>query len=219
MFDMKLLSIDTRLPEEPTMPRLLQINTSIHSTGGESSRLADAFVARWLEAHPDCLVTLRDLARDPVPHLTAERFAALGAAPAARTAAQSAVVAFSDALVDELRAADVVVLGLPMYNFGVPSVLKAYFDHVARAGVTFRYTPDGPVGLLDGARKVYVLAARGGRYAGTPRDTQSAYVRDFLAFIGLTDVEFVYAEGLAMGEENRNGALAEAGERIERLAA
>ncbi|MGH8764912.1 MAG: FMN-dependent NADH-azoreductase, partial [Burkholderiales bacterium] len=121
-----------------------------------------------------------------------------------------------DGLIDELRRADTIVLGLPMYNFGVPSTLKAYFDHIARAGVTFRYTETGPVGLLTG-KKAYVLATRGGLYAGTPRDTQTAYVRDFLAFIGITDVEFVYAEGLAIGEASKTASLAKARESIDRL--
>jgi FMN-dependent NADH-azoreductase len=112
----------------------------------------------------------------------------------------------------------VIVLGLPLYNFGVPSQLKAYFDHIARAGVTFRYTANGSVGLLAG-KKAYVLAARGGIYAGTPRDTQAQYVRDFLAFLGITDVEFVYAEGLAISEATREAALAGARERIEALTA
>ena len=94
------------------------------------------------------------------------------------------MVAYSDALIDELKQADVIVLGLPMYNFGVPSQLKAYFDHIARAGVTFSYTAEGPVGLLTG-KKVYVFAARGGLYAGTPLDTQTSYVRDFLRFLGI----------------------------------
>jgi FMN-dependent NADH-azoreductase len=126
------------------------------------------------------------------------------------------VAAFSDALIDELRAADVIVLGLPMYNFGVPSSLKAYFDHVARAGVTFRYTEKGAEGMLKG-KKAYVFATRGGLYAGTPADTQTTYVRDFLRFIGIDDVEFVYAEGLAMGEAPKENALAAANRSIERL--
>jgi FMN-dependent NADH-azoreductase len=129
---------------------------------------------------------------------------------------QNQVVAYSDGLIDELKEADVIVLGLPMYNFGVPSMLKAYFDHVARAGVTFSYTATGPVGLLAG-KKAYVLATRGGFYAGTPRDTQTAYVRDFLAFLGITDVEFVYAEGLAISEASRNAALSKARADLERL--
>ena len=109
-----------------------------------------------------------------------------------------------------------VVLGLPMYNFGVPSTLKAYFDHIARAGVTFRYTANGPVGLLTGKR-VYVFAARGGLYQGTPRDTQTGYVREFLGFLGLRDVEFVFAEGLAVDEARKTAALADANAAIERL--
>ena len=128
------------------------------------------------------------------------------------------MVEYSDALIAQLRSADVLVLGLPMYNFGVPSQLKAYFDHVARAGETFRYTSQGPVGLLTGKR-AYIFAARGGRYAGTPLDTQTGYVRDFLHFIGIERVEFVYAEGLAMSEESKSSGLARASERIEQLAA
>ncbi len=105
-----------------------------------------------------------------------------------------------------------------MYNFGVPSTLKAYFDHVARAGVTFKYAASGPVGLLDG-KKAFVIATRGGRYAGTALDLQSAYVRQFLGFIGIRDVEFVYAEGLAHGADTRAAALDEAGHRLAQLAA
>jgi len=199
------------------MTTLLQLNSSIFSAGGQSSRLADEFVAAWRESHPDSEVIVRDLARDVVPHLDAERFGAFVAKPDERSDAQRAVLDFSDALIDELQHADVIVLGLPMYNFGVPSMLKAYFDHVARAGVTFRYTEKGPVGLLTG-KKVYVFAARGGLYAGTPLDTQTAYVRDFLRFIGMTDVEFIYAEGLAMSAEHKEAALAQAYRTIDRLA-
>jgi FMN-dependent NADH-azoreductase len=200
------------------MPRLLQINTSIFSDGSQSTGLADAFTARWRTANPDGMVSVRDFARDPVPHLDAHSFRAFTTPEAERSAAQRAAVAYSDALIDELRAADVIVIGLPMYNFGVPSTLKAWFDHVARAGVTFRYTPDGPLGLL-GDSKVYLLAARGGRYRGTELDTQSRYVRDFLAFLGLRDVEFVYAEGLQLGEQEASAALAAAYACIEALAA
>jgi FMN-dependent NADH-azoreductase len=103
-----------------------------------------------------------------------------------------------------------------MYNFGVPSTLKAYFDHVARAGATFRYTETGPVGLLTG-KKAYVLATRGGAHAGTPRDVESAYVRQFLGFLGITDVEFVYAEGLAISEAGKQSSLASAVVAIERI--
>src|SRR5262249_875393 len=179
------------------MRTLLQIRSSLFSDNGESSRLADRFVSAWREANPDGEVLVRDLARTPVPHLDAARFGAFLAKPGERTAAQQSAVDESDALIRELEAADVVVLGLPMYNFGIPSTLKAYFDHIARAGVTFRYTEKGPVGLLTG-KKVYVFAARGGVYAGTPGDTQTPYIRTFLGFLGMTDVEFVYAEGLAI---------------------
>jgi FMN-dependent NADH-azoreductase len=198
------------------MKKLLQINASLFSGNGQSSTMSNQFVAAWREAHPDGEVTLRDLGADPVPHLTAQRFGALIAKPEERNAEQQVVVDFSDALIDELRNADVVALGLPMYNFGIPSALKAYFDHIARAGVTFRYTEKGPVGLLTG-KKVYVFAARGGLYAGSPLDTQSGYVRDFLRFIGIDDVEFVYAEGLNMGDASKQAALTNAQAAIQQL--
>jgi FMN-dependent NADH-azoreductase len=191
------------------MKTVLHLTSSIFADGGQSSRLAEEFVAALRLEHPGAQVIRRDLARDSVPHLDAERFGAFLARPEARTAAQEAVLEYSDALIAELKAADAIVLGLPMYNFGVPSQLKAYFDHIARAGVTFKYTDKGAVGLLGG-RKAYVFAVRGGRYAGTPADTQSAYVRDFLAFLGITDVEFVYAEGLAIGEAAKQQSLAAA---------
>lgn len=200
------------------MKTLLQLNTSLFSTGGQSSQLAEAFVTEWQRRHPDARVVSRDLAANPLPHLDAERFLSFLAKPEERTPRQEAIVAESDALIEELKSADTLVIGLPMYNFGIPSTLKAYFDHIARAGVTFRYTAEGPVGLLTG-KKAYVFAARGGLYAGTPRDTQTGYVRDFLAFIGITDVEFVYAEGLNMGEAGKQVALANARERLAQLAA
>jgi len=195
------------------MKTILQVNTSILSNEGHSTRLADDFVAA-IRSNEKLIV--RDLARDPVPHLDAERFGAFIAKPESRTLKQDALVAYSDQLIGELKQADVIVLGLPMYNFGVPSTLKAWFDHVARAGVTFNYTANGPVGLLTG-KKIYVLATRGGIYTGTPRDTQTAYVRDFFAFLGIADIEFVYAEGLAISETSRNAALAKARAEIERL--
>ena len=200
------------------MPTLLQINTSIHADHGQSSQLANQFVQAWTARHPDARVIRRDLAQEPVPHLNAERFAALLSKPEARTAAQRAVLDYSNALIAELRQADVIVLGLPMYNFGLPSQLKSYFDHIARAGETFRYTQDGPVGLLTG-KQAYVFAARGGLYAGTPLDTQTRYVRDFLGFLGIKQVEFVYAEGLAISPERKAAGLAEAAAKIEQLAA
>lgn len=200
------------------MSTLLQINTSLFSNNGQSSRLADKFVAAWQAQNPDGRVVVRDLAADPVPHLDGERFLSFLAKPEERSAQQQAVVDFSDALIAQIKDADAVVIGLPMYNFGIPSTLKAYFDHIARAGVTFRYTENGPVGLLGG-KKVYIFAARGGLYAGTAKDSQTTYVRDFLNFIGLSDVEFVYAEGLNMGEERKNAALDSAQQQLERLAA
>ena len=197
---------------------LLQINTSLFAGHGQSSQLADRFVADYLAAHPGTVRVLRDVASQPLPHLDGARFSAFVTPAAERTPEQQAVVAESDALIAELKAADMLVLGLPMYNFGVPSQLKSWIDHIARAGETFRYTASGPEGLVTG-KKAYVFATRGGLYAGTALDSQTAYIRDFLRFIGIADVEFVYAEGLAMGAEAKDGALARARDSITRLAA
>jgi FMN-dependent NADH-azoreductase len=195
---------------------LLQLNASIFSKDGQTTQLTNQFVAKWRAQNADGKVIVRDLAADPVPHLTAERFQAFITAADARSAEQRAVAAYSDALIDELRRADVVVLGVPMYNFDVPSTLKAYFDHVGRAGVTFKYTEKGALGLLTG-KQAYVFTARGGYYAGTPADTQSVYLRNFLRLIGITEVEFVYAEGLAMGDAAKQKGLADAQLALSRI--
>jgi FMN-dependent NADH-azoreductase len=197
------------------MTTLLQLTTSLFSTDGQSSRLAQEFVDEWRAAHPGARVIVRDLARTPVPHLDAERFGAFLAKPESRTLHQQAVIGFSDELINELRRADVIVLGLPMYNFGVPSTLRAYFDHVARAGETFRYTEKGAVGLLTG-KKAYVFATRGGKYLGTPSDLETGYVRQFLAFIGIDHIEFIYAEGLALGAASVQSSMTAAREAIQR---
>jgi FMN-dependent NADH-azoreductase len=205
--------------KETIMTTLLQINASIHNDSGQSSRLANQFVETFRARYPEAKVVVRDVAAaEPVPHLTAERFGAFITKSEERSDAQHAVVAYSDALIEEIKQADVVVIGLPMYNFGVPSQLKAYFDHIARAGVTFAYTAKGPAGKLTG-KKVYVFAARGGQYSGTPMDTQTSYVRDFLAFLGMTDVQFVYAEGLAISPQSKEAGLAKAAAHIAQLAA
>lgn len=196
--------------------KILQIKSSVFNGNGQSSRLANEFVALLRSQHLGAEVLERDLVADPVPHLDGARVGAFFAKPEERSAEQKAIVAYSDALIAELRGADVLVLGLPMYNFGVPSQLKAWFDHIARAGETFKYTEKGALGLLQG-KKAYVFAARGGLYG--EHDSQSQFVRQFLGFIGITEVELVYAEGLAMGEESRNKGIVSAQGRARVLAA
>ena len=187
----------------------LLLKTSLFGDAGQSSQLATDFAERR-----GGRVVVRDLAKDPVPHLTAERFQAFLAKPEARTPEQQAIVDDSDRLIAELAQADTLVIGLPMYNFALPSTLKAYFDHIARAGVTFKYTDKGAVGLLTG-KKAYVIVARGGLYG--PQHLHTHYVRDFLAFLGIIDVEFVYAEGLAVSPAAKEAALAKARAQIARL--
>jgi FMN-dependent NADH-azoreductase len=200
---------------ENTM-KILQVNASVRGAGSHSTRLAGRIVERLRGIHPRASLRVRDLARDPHPALDAAALAALSTPADARTPAQSARVAQDDALIAEVQAAGVIVLGVPMYNFGIPSGLKTWIDAITRARVTFRYTGSGSEGLLGG-RKVYVALARGGRYRDTPGDHQAAYLRTILAFLGLTDVEFVYAEGLALGAQAEEQGLASAYDQIDRL--
>lgn len=187
---------------------ILQINASARREGAHSTRVANATTERLLAQNPQATLTLRDLAVNPHPVLDEAALGALFTAADQRTPEQAARVALDDALIAEIQAHDVVVLGVPMYNFGVPVQLKNWIDAIARAGVTFRYTAAGPEGLLQG-KTVYVALARGGRYRGTEADTQVPYLKTVLGFLGLTDVRFIYAEGLAMGPEAVDAAYAQ----------
>ncbi len=200
------------------MTTILHLDSSVFGSDGQSAQLGQDFVARWLEMRPETQVIHRDLAADALPHLDAITVSAFASPPQEHTPDQAAAVARSDALIDEIQAADVLVVGLPMYNLGVPTQFKAWIDQIARAGVTFRYTESGAEGLLTD-KKAYVLTARGGLYAGTPADTQTPYVQGIFGLMGITDVEFVHAEGLNMGEAARQAAVEAAGNRIADLAA
>lgn len=185
---------------------ILQINSSSRRDGSHSTRLASRVVTRLLEVDADATLTVRDFNDTPHPVLDESALQALFTPAAQRTDAQAARVALDDALIDEVKAADVVVIGVPMYNFGVPAALKNWIDAISRAGVTFRYTSEGPRGLLTG-KKVYVALTRGGQYRNTPSDTQVPYLRTVFAFLGMTDVHFVYAEGLALGADAEQRAI------------
>lgn len=194
--------------------KILQINSSARSSGSRSTRLAQEIVARLRNHDPDAALRVRDLSHEPVAALDEHTLQALFTAPAQRTPEQAARISVNDALIAEVQAADVVVLGVPMYNFGVPASLKNWIDAIARAQVTFRYTEHGPQGLLTG-KTVYVALARGGIYAGTPADTQAPYLKSILGFLGMTDVRFIYAEGLDLGTESESAALQAAQRQIE----
>lgn len=190
------------------MTRILVLTSSALGAASVSNQLVGETLD-MLKAHVrDLNVTLRDLGVTPVPHLSGDTVTAVRAEPA--TDAQRAARDLSDELVAELAAADIVLIGAPMYNFGMPSTLKAWFDHVLRAGVTFRYTEAGPEGLLTGKRAI-VVETRGGFYsagAAAPMDSQEPHLRALLGFIGITEIEFVRAENLAIGEAERGTAIA-----------
>lgn len=188
---------------------ILQINASMRREGANSTLLADRVVARLLRAHPGARVTRRDLATAPAPVLDEAGLTALFTPVDQRSAAQAARVAADDALIDELRAHDTLVLGVPMYNFAVPVQLKSWIDAIARAGTTFRYGPNGAQGLITG-KTVYLALARGGRYRDSEHDSQVPYLRTVLGFLGMTDLRWIYAEGLAMGPESAGQGFAQA---------
>ncbi|WP_324132200.1 FMN-dependent NADH-azoreductase [Bosea sp. (in: a-proteobacteria)] len=201
------------------MSHLLVINSSAAGAASVSKQLIDETVARLRTADPALVVVERDLGANPVPHLTTDSTAAIrGAEPA--NDAQRTAKALSDSLVAELKAADTLIIGAPMYNFGIPSTLKAWFDHVLRAGVTFKYGEKGPVGLLEGKRAI-VVESRGGIYSSGPTqalDSQEPHLRTMLGFIGISDVTFVRAEKLGYGPEAREQAINDAKAELARVA-
>lgn len=193
------------------MKHILVVNSSLNSDAGNSSKL----VASYLKNLPgdEVKLDILDLNEAQLPHLTQKEMAAWMTAPEERTPEQAELAGISDALLSRLEEADEVVIGLPMYNLGVPSTFKSWIDRLARAGKSFKYTENGPVGLIAD-KPVTVLAARGGVYAGTEYDTQTPYIRHIFGLMGITKVNFVYAEGLNMGEEAAANAFSAANEKI-----
>ncbi|MCK2183970.1 FMN-dependent NADH-azoreductase [Halomonas getboli] len=192
------------------MTRVLVLTSSI--LGGNSQALADHFSA--LAGERDGVeITRRDLVADELPHLGLAELGSWQVAPEERDAEQRELAARSDALIEELLAHDVLVLGVPLYNLGLPTQMKAWFDRVLRAGVTFRYTENGPQGLVEGKRAI-LLAARGGQYAGTALDSQTPHITHMLGLMGIGEVNTVFAEGLNMGEAQKDGAMSEARQAI-----
>ena len=196
------------------MSRLLVVETSARQQGSVSRQLTEKFLARWLQQYPADLVQRRDLGSQPLPHLDETLLRAWMLPDEQKGEAEQAALQRADELTAELLAADVLVLAAPMYNFAIPSTLKAWFDHVLRAGVTFRYSENGPQGLLQGKR-AFVITARGGIYAESSLDHQEPYLRQVLSFIGIHDVTFIHAEGLNMGAELMGKGLAAAEQQIQ----
>lgn len=199
------------------MSRVLVIESSARQQGSISRELTRQFIANWQAANPADQIQLRDLAAEPVPHLDATLLGGWMTPGEQQSEAEKAALERSNQLTDELLAADVLVLAAPMYNFAIPSTLKAWLDHVLRAGITFKYTETGPQGLLGGKR-AFVLTARGGIYAGSGLDHQEPYLRQVLAFVGIHDVQFIHAEGLNMGGEFSEKGLAQARARLAEVA-
>jgi FMN-dependent NADH-azoreductase len=191
------------------MSKLLFVSSSILGENSKSRALGLHFIETWKRHHPGTGVIERDLSADPLPHVTGGTLGAALTPAEKRSPAQAEEAALADRLIEEVEAADVILLAVPMYNFSVPSTFKAWIDHVVRAGRTFRYGAEGPVGLLQN-KKVVVVASRGGVYSNGPgksMDFHEPYLRGVLGFIGLKDVTFIYAEGLNISVETATGAL------------
>ena len=198
------------------MKKVLAVFSSLNGESGHSTTLARDYLNR-LTASDQASVTTLDVADLALPHLTQAEMQAWMTEEDARSDEQVALAKHSDDLIELLKQADEIVLAVPMYNFGIPSSLKAYFDRIARAGMTFKYTETGPVGLLEN-KSATVFSARGGIYAGSDFDTQTPYLKHFLNFIGIKKINFVYAEGLNMGEEQATKSIEQAkGEIVELL--
>ncbi len=199
------------------MSHVLIIESSARQQDSFSRQLTQQFIKQWHDAHPADTITVRDLALNPVPHLDANLLGGWMKPEAQRSIDEQASLRRSNELTDELLAADVLVMAAPMYNFAIPSTLKAWLDHVLRAGVTFKYTENGPQGLLVG-KKAYVLTARGGIYAGSAADHQEPYLRQVMAFIGIHEVTFIHAEGMNLGGDFQEKGLNQAKAQLSELA-
>lgn len=176
------------------MSNVLVLKSSILGANSQTNQLSDYFINKLTKAN----IVQRDLSANPLPHFDSTATTALRGQPT--TDEENALLALSDELVSEIKNADVIVINAPMYNFSVPTQLKSYFDFIARPRVTFQYTEKGPEGLLTG-KKAVVLAAVGGFHQNQPTDLVTAYVKTILGFIGITDVQFVYVEGIGFGPE------------------
>jgi FMN-dependent NADH-azoreductase len=200
------------------MTNLLYITASLSGPNSKSGLIADEFLKAWQAANGAAHIEHRDLGAGAVPHLSGEHLKAWATPPERRSDSEIALIRESDPLIEEVEAADVIVIAAPMYNFAIPSTLKAWIDHITRAGRTFRYTAEGkPEGLLKN-KKVFVIAARGGVYGSDSPvkalDFQEPYLRAILGFNGLTDVTFVHVEGQSMGAENAAAGLVRARDRL-----
>jgi FMN-dependent NADH-azoreductase len=199
------------------MAKLLFVTSSLFGEGSQSRLIAGEFVDRWRRSHPGTVVVERDLTAETMPHLNLPVLMAAVTPAETRSVEQQQAAGLADVLIAEVEAAEVIVLAVPMYNFSIPSTLKAWIDHITRSGRTFRYGAAGPEGMLKG-KKVFVITGRGLVYGdsspGKDMDFQAPYLRAMLAFLGLDDVTFIHLEGLKISPETAAGTIERARQAI-----
>ena len=193
------------------MNNVLVLKSSILADNSQTNQLSDYFVSKLADKN----VVIRDLAANPLPHFDATAATALRGQPT--SAEENALLALSDELVAEIKKADTLIINAPMYNFHIPTQLKSYFDFIARPSVTFQYSEKGPEGLLKG-KKAVVLVAFGGFHQDQPTDLVTSYMKTILGFVGITDVQFIYVEGIGFGPEAVEKAQAQAKAEIDKMA-
>jgi FMN-dependent NADH-azoreductase len=203
------------------MTQILFVTSSVRAEDSFSNQVATTVLNDLRKAHPDAGVVIRDLAKEPVPHIDGDFVEATRTPQGPTTDKQRALVARSDVLVDELKKADIIVIAAPMYNFSIPSTLKAWIDYICRPGQTFSYSDKGPEGLLKGKRAILILA-RGGIYSSGPMQSfehQATYLHSVLNFLGITNVQSIELEGVAYGVEQAAKAVETGVARAHELAA
>lgn len=198
------------------MNRMLVVQSSLNEDESQSNQLTHYFSELWQHSFPGGSVLIRDVVKRPVSHLSAERLKAITMSEKQTLKKRCSIVEEADIFLQEVVSADVIVLGAPMYNYSIASQLKSWFDHLARAGVSFKYTEKGPVGLL-GSKPVIVISTKGGHFQGKGIDHQSPFIKQFFEFIGIHETYFVHVEGLDLGKEVQKESIKEAKTKIAQI--
>ena len=199
------------------MKKVLRVDSGINKANSVTRNLTDDFIRQWKENHPDDIITVRDVIDPLIPHIDETIVAGFFTPPEHHSPKTQEVTQLSDELIGEILEADVIVLGAPVYNLGIPSTLKSYIDHIVRVGKTFNYTEKGPQGFVEG-KKLYIITARGG-LSDPDQDVHANYLKQIFGFLGISEIQFFQAQGLAFGEESKESAVQNVKSSIRKMTA